>query len=123
MCETLLGSDNPLWYIDDNSETNASVFRIIQKEFSNLLPKQQLMDVFNDFVESGKLPTLVKLIAYAVGKECGLEAHQDVDCVFFTCHVMVQDSTEDRLHISRVDLPEKFDAGDMVMMDPRLWHS
>ena len=42
---------------------------------------------------------------------------------FFTCLVMVQDSTEGRLHLHGIDLLDKFDAGDIIMMDPCLWYS
>ena len=69
MSETLLGSDNPLWYIDDNNDSIVNVFCIFEKEFSNLQPGQGVMDVFSDFVESRKLSTLFSLIAYAVEKK------------------------------------------------------
>ena len=119
MSETLLVSDNPLWYIDNTDDAIMNAFRIIEKKFSNPQPNQQKIDMFNDFRESGKLPTLFTLISYVVEKECGSQAHKML-IAFFTCLVTVQDSTKDRLHIREVDLPEKFDGGDMIMMDPRV---
>ena len=68
MSENLLGSENPLCFIDNNNNAIVSVFRIIGKEFSNLQPNQRVIDLFKYFVESGKVPTLLTLIAYVVGK-------------------------------------------------------
>ena len=53
--ETLLGLDNPLRYIDYNSDAVVGVLRVIKKEFSNPQPNQRAIDVFNDFVETGKI--------------------------------------------------------------------
>ena len=36
---------------------------------------------------------------------------------------MINDTTHGRLHITNVDLPERFDAGDLIFMDPRVFHS
>ena len=45
------------------------------------------------------------------------------DCVFFPRLVTLQITTVGRLHIDGADLPEKFDPGGLIMMDPRVWHS
>ena len=42
---------------------------------------------------------------------------------FFTFLFMVQDSTEGQLHTREADLPLKFDADDIIMTDPLVWHS
>ena len=75
MSETSLGSENPLWYIVKSNDPIVSLLRIIEKYFLNLQPKQHVLDVFHDFEGTGRLPTLVKIVGYAVRKYRGLEAH------------------------------------------------
>ena len=40
----------------------------------------------------------------------------------FSCLLIIKDSLRGRLHIPGVDLPEQFDAGDLIFMDPRVFH-
>ena len=49
--------------------------------------------------------------------------HQNVDATFFSCILVIKDIARGRLHISGEDLPEEFGAGDLIFMDPRVFHS
>ena len=60
---------------------------------------------------------------YEKDKIQGCVDHQDVDSVFRTGLLYLQDTTRRRLDIAKHDLPEFFSPGDFLPMDPRQIHS
>lgn len=123
MSETLVGSDSPLWFLNTRQEEVAAASNVVVESFLDFETKQEVRSVFREFCNSGKLPSVVSYLTYTPGRECGLVNHQDVDSVFFSCLLMIQDSSRGRLHIPGVDLPERFESGDLIFMDPRVFHS
>lgn len=126
--ETLTGaampSDNPLWYLNTS---DAAVVRVCETVIRHFLDFQTddevsaaLRKLKND--PNRKLFSSVSYIKYPAGQLCGIDLHQDVQSVFFSCVLIIQDTTQGRLHIENVDLPETFYAGDVIFMDPRVWH-
>ena len=80
------------------------------------------MRCLRSLVSSSKVPILVSYITCKVEKICGVVTHQDFDATFFSAIIILKDTPNGRLHISGVELPEKFEAGDVVFMDPRVFH-
>ena len=85
--------------------------------------KSHVCNVFSDFLRNGKAPSTVMYLMYKVRQDCGLIEHQDVDATFVSCLIMIDDSSDGCLHIPGADLPEIFDAVDVVFLDPRVLHS
>ena len=122
MSTTLQGSDSPLYYLDMKRNAQENVFNLLGNKFLEFEARESVCDVFRSLVPSSKVPSLVSYITYKVGKICGLVNHQDVDATFFSAILIQKDTPNGRLHISGVDLPEKFEAGDVVFIDPRVFH-
>ena len=123
MNTTLLGSNSALWFLDKDEAAVSNTSKIVTDTYLGFETSERACDVFRDFVDAGKVPSLVSYLLYEVGKKCGLPNHQDVDATFFSALLMIQDTTRGRLHIDGMDLPEEFNAGDLIFMDPRVYHS
>ena len=75
--------------------------------------KSHVRGVFRNFVRKGKVPSTVSYLMYKVGKNRGLIEHLDVDASFFSCLIIINNSSRGRLHIPEVHLPELFYARDL----------
>lgn len=75
-----------------------------------------------EFSKDFRLTTLVSYIKCNFGQMCRIEQHKNIDFVFFTCLIVIQDTDVGRLRIKDFDWPETFDAGDAIFIDLRVLH-
>lgn len=52
----------------------------------------------------------------------GLIKHEDVDAVLFPALLIIKDSAFGRLQVENENMTERFEAGDLVLIDPRVTH-
>jgi len=70
----------------------------------------------------GNMPWEIDFIKYERLKLDGAVWHKDSYATFGTAIVFLQDTTVGRLHIKGVDLPEVFNTGDIIIVDPNTLH-
>lgn len=85
--------------------------------------KKEAWELLSNFLEEERIPRLVSYIHYNAGETQGAPPHRDVDTVFATSIVYLQDTTVGRLQVNGHNLPEFFNAGDFLLIDPRKVHS
>ena len=76
----------------------------------------------NELVLKSRVPSSVSYLKYDANTMQGAVKHQDVDAVFCTALLYIQDTCTGRLHIENTDLLEFFLPGDVVFIDPRRIH-
>ena len=132
--ETLESSDVPMWYLDMEHNVITNLIRIVCDAFVSFLEsyeskysrdltlKRETIEVFKKFTREKKVPSVVTYLKYDVGKEQGTVRNQDVDATFCTVLLYLSDTSKGRLHCENTDLPEIFNPGDVVFMNPRQLH-
>ena len=68
------------------------------------------------------MPFLASYVFFKVVKECPLVRHQATDDAFSSCILIINDSCQGQVRVSNYSLVEEFDADELVMMDPRVFH-
>ena len=63
-------------------------------------------------------PSVVTYLKYKIVKEQGTVKHQDVDGTFCSVLLYLGDTSKGRLHWENTELPEIFNPGDVVFMNP-----
>ena len=132
MVETLRDSHVAMWYMDKTNEVLLEVSKKICEHFVNVVQnngtmryhvlRRSTIDAFRTLADRRRVPSVVTYLKYEAGKKNGCPRHQDVDAVFFTALLYLKDSALGRLAINRNILPELFEPGDVVYMDPRVEH-
>ncbi len=85
--------------------------------------RSDTIEAFNEFESKKKILSLVTYLKYEKDNIQGCVDHQDVDRVFRTGLLYVQDTIRGCLHISEHDLPEFLSPGNLLLMDPGQKHS
>lgn len=132
--ETLESSDVSMWYLDIDHQVIINLIGTICDAFVSFLEtcesksdrdlplKRERIEVFKKFAGEKKVPSVVSYLKYEIGKEQGTVKHQDVDATFCTALLYISDTSTGRLHCENTDLPEIFNPGDVVFMNPRQLH-
>ena len=132
MSETLENSRCSMWYLDKDSDIVSTISSFLCNKFPDIVNttgtarnvplRTETIDTFRSFVEMNKLPSLVTYLKYEAEEEQGAPRHHDVDSVFCTALLYVKYTIQGGLQVEGVELPEKFEPGDVVFMDPRQIH-
>ena len=112
-----------MWFLDHEKNEVSNVCDIAFDTYLCFEKKARVRDVLKSFVDEGKLPTLVSMMTYEHGKLCGLVEHREIDATFFSVILIIKDIVHGRLQIRDVDLPEQFESGDRIFMDPCVLYS
>ncbi len=113
---TLQKSDSPLWFLNKADSALFDACEFVTSAYENSVDKDEVLDTFQDFF-------LLSYLTYKVGKNSWPVKHQNVEGVFSSAILIIKDSLRGRLHITNVDLPEEFDNGDLILMDPCVFYS
>ncbi len=96
---------------------------VVTSAYETLVDNDEVLDTFQDFVAVRKRPFLCVVSNLRGWKKCGQVNHKDMDVMFFSAILIMKDSLRGRLHITNIDLSEEFDKGDLILMDPSVFHS
>ena len=91
--------------------------------YEEITENEEYLITFKEFVEKGKIPSVTTFLTHDEGYECGIPNHQDVEGVFFSAILIIKTSTRSRLKIEGVSLPDEFDKGSLILMNPRVFYS
>ena len=123
MSSTLPGSDSPLWFLDQQHPAVSEACQVVTNPYEEIVDNEEVLTMFKEFVARGKILSVTAFLTYDEGYECGPPNLQHVDGVFFSAILIIKDSTRGRLKIEGVSLSEEFDKGDLIRMNPRVFHS
>ena len=130
--DTVPDSCSSMWYIDHKDPVVTDLSSAILEEYKRVMDntgkkadieyRHEVKEVFIEFVEANKVPSLVTYLKYEANKVQGCIEHRDADSIFCTAILIVQESRVGNLHVKNHNLPETLQAGDVVFMDPRIIH-
>lgn len=134
MSSTLEKSNAYMWFLEHEKGEFKDVCDIVNNEMKSLLfvkkgdtnnkamLHSKTADVFAEFVEKKKIPSLVTYLRYDSAKLHGCGPHQDVDSVFATALLYLKDSDTGPLRVEKIVSIAKMTTGDVIFMNPRVVH-
>ena len=130
--DTVPDSCSTMWYIEHEHPVIKDLSSPILEEYKRVMEntekkadieyRHELKEIFSEFVETSKVPSLLTYLKYEANKVQGCIEHRDVDSIFCTAILIVQVTSVGNLHVKDHNLPETLRAGDIVFMGPRIIH-
>lgn len=112
MSATLAGADNPLCFLDESVDSVKPAASKVIERFQGFENDDKNCEVLrdcvnpNEFSKNFQVSRLISYVKYNAGRMCGLQQQKDINYVFFTCLLVIQDNDFERFHIKDVDFPK-----------------
>ncbi len=131
--ENLMGSDVAMWYPDNNKDVIGQFCDLVSNAYKTCpqvsssgnqwTKRTKTIEIFQEFASKNKISSTVTYLKYEQCKVEGFFDHPDVGSVFCTGLLYLKDITRGLLHVAKLDLPDFFSPGDLLLVDLRQIHS